>query len=295
MRDADRLTEQVAARLVAEQFPQWSHLPVELVRPGGHDNRTFRLGETMTVRLPTDEGYVPGELKEHEWLGRLAPVLPLPIPEVIGRGRPDASFRRPWSIRRWIPGETASPDRIADFDAFARDLAAFVVALQGAETDGAPAAGPQSFFRGAHPSAYDDDVRRSLEVLQDDLDVALVEATWDRALDSEWTRDPVWFHGDIAAGNLLVADGRLAAVIDFGTSGVGDPACDAVVAWTLLPADVRSVYREAAGFDDDTWERGRGWALWKALILLAEHRESNPALADDVRMVVGHVLAREDG
>lgn len=292
MRDAERLTDDLAARLVAEQFPHWAHFPVTLVQPGGHDNRTFRLGDELTVRLPTDEGYIPGELKEHDWLERLAPVVPLPIPEVRGKGAPTTEFARPWSIRRWIPGETARLDRIHDPVAFARELAAFLVALRGADTAGAPTAGPQSFLRGTHPSGYDDDVRRSLAQLADELDVARVEAAWDRALDSEWTGEPVWFHGDVAAGNLLVDGGRLAAVIDFGTSGVGDPACDAVIAWTLLPPDAREVYRQELDVDDDTWERGRGWAIWKALITIAEHRAAAPAVADEARGVLARALSR---
>ena len=292
MRDAESLTEELAAALVAEQFPQWADLPVRLVEPGGHDNRTFRLGDELTVRLPTDEGYIPGELKEHVWLERLAPVVPLPIPEVRGAGAPSAQFARPWSIRRWIPGETAALERIDDPVSFACDLAAFLVALRAADTTGAPAAGAQSFLRGTHPRAYDDDVRRSIAHLADELDVPRIEAAWDRALDSTWTAEPVWFHGDVAPGNLIVDGGRLAAVIDFGTSGVGDPACDAVIAWTLLPDPAMDAYRHAIGLDDDTWERGRGWALWKALITIAEHRDANPSIADEARGVLTRALDR---
>lgn len=291
MRDAERLTEELAARLVAEQFPHWSDLRIELVRPGGHDNRTFRLGDEMTIRLPTDEGYVAGELKEHVWLERLAPVVPLAIPVIRGVGVPTTDFKLPWSIRQWIPGDTAGLDRIADPVRFARDLAGFLVALRAADTTGAPAAGSQSFLRGMHPSAYDDDVRSTIVRIGDELEVPRVEAAWEQALASTWTGEPVWFHGDVAAGNLIVADGRLVAVIDFGTSGVGDPACDVVIAWTLLGDGARSAFREALGVDPDTWERGRGWALWKALITIAEHRDTDPAAADAARRVLEQVLA----
>ncbi|WP_353648821.1 aminoglycoside phosphotransferase family protein [Nakamurella sp. A5-74] len=190
----------------------------------GHDNRTFRLGSELTIRLPTDDGYVAGELKEQAWLAQLAPQLPLPIPEVVGQGVPAPEFLRPWSVRRWIAGETPTLARIDDFARFAGDLAAFLTALRGAGTTGAPAAGVQSFHRGAHPRAYDDETRSTIQHLRDEIDVPRVTAVWERALDSEWPGAPVWFHGDVARGNLLVAGGRLGGVIDFGTSGVGDPA-----------------------------------------------------------------------
>ena len=292
MRDVEKLTEELATALVADQFPRFAHLPVELLRPGGHDNRTFRLGTELTIRLPTDDGYVAGELKEQAGLAQLAPQLPLPIPEVVGQGVPAPEFLRPWSVRRWIAGETPTLARIDDFARFAGDLAAFLTALRGAGTTGAPAAGVQSFHRGAHPRAYDDETRSTIQHLRDEIDVPRVTAVWERALDSEWPGAPVWFHGDVARGNLLVAGGRLGGVIDFGTSGVGDPACDTVIAWTLLPDDAARCYRDVLGLDDDSWDRGRGWALWKALITIAEHRDSDPAIADEARGVMRRVLDR---
>jgi aminoglycoside phosphotransferase (APT) family kinase protein len=290
MRNPEILTEQLAAALVADQFPHWAQLPVHLLLPGGHDNRTFRLGTELTIRLPTDDGYVAGELKEQAWLAQLAPQLPLPIPQVVGQGVPAPEFQRPWSVRRWIAGETPSSDVVDDFARFAHDLAAFLVALRGAGTAGAPAAGVQSFHRGAHPRAYDEETRSTIRQLRDEIDVLRVTAVWERALDSEWPGPPVWFHGDVARGNLLVAGGRLGGVIDFGTSGVGDPACDTVIAWTLLPDDAAQVFRDALGLDPDSWDRGRGWALWKALITIAEHRESDHSSADEAREVLRRVL-----
>lgn len=284
------LTPELAHALIVEQFPQWAELPVALVVPGGHDNRTFRLGDELTVRLPTDDGYVAGELKEHEWLPRLAPQLPLPIPDVVAVGSPGPLFPRPWSVRRWIDGETADPTRIDDLTGFARDLAGFLLALRAADATGGPAAGRQSFYRGADPGAYDAQTRETIAELRDEIDEGIVTEIWDRALASTWDRPPVWFHGDVASGNLLVADGRLAAVIDFGTSGVGDPACDVVIAWTMLSGAARDVFRDEMGLDDDTWARGRGWGLWKALLTIAEHRVRRPELADEARAVLRELV-----
>ena len=282
---------ELAASLVAEQFPQWAGLPVVAVVPGGHDNRTFRLGAELTLRLPSADGYVAGELKEHAWLGHLAPALSLPIPVVEGVGMPSATFPRPWSVRRWIPGETAEPARIRDLERFAGDLAAFLVELRSADAAGGPAAGDQSFHRGADLAYYNDQAREGIEAVRDDYDPVVLSAIWDRALASRWQHPPVWFHGDVASGNLLVDErGDLSAVIDFGTSGVGDPACDTVVGWTLFRGRSRERFSDALGLDADTWDRGRGWALWKAVITILWHRESQPALAAEAGVVIDQLL-----
>ncbi|MFC0006528.1 aminoglycoside phosphotransferase family protein [Micromonospora siamensis] len=253
-------------RLVATQFPGWTGLEVRPVEAGGWDNRTFHLGDAMTVRLPSAPGYVPQVAKEQRWLPRLAPGLPLPVPVPVAVGVPGAGYPFPWSVYGWIEGRTATPDRIADPVEFAVDLAGFLCALHRPEPVGGPPAGAHSAFRGAPLSSCDADTRRAVRGLADRDLAADATAIWAEALDSVWTGPPVWFHGDVAAGNLLVRDGRLAAVIDFGCCGVGDPACDLTVAWTLLPAPAREAFRAALSYDGDTWARARGWALWKALI-----------------------------
>ncbi|HEV7657082.1 MAG TPA: aminoglycoside phosphotransferase family protein [Mycobacteriales bacterium] len=249
--------------LVAAQFPQWADLEVRPVGMSGWDNRTFRLGPSMTVRLPSAAGYVPAVEKEQRWLPYLAPRLPLPIPVPLGLGRPGSGYPFPWSVYGWLDGDPTTPDRIDDPVGFARALAGFLVTLRGIDANGGPIAGEHSFWRGGPLASYDEETRRAIVTLGVG-DTAT--AMWAEALGSAWTRPPVWFHGDIAPGNLLLRDGRLAAVIDFGTSGVGDPACDLVIAWTLLSGPARDAYREAVGLDEDTWARARGWALWKALI-----------------------------
>ena len=266
----DAITAELAARLVARQFPRWADLPVVPVAESGWDNRTFRLGDAMSVRLPTAEHYVAAVAKEHAWLPRLAPHLPLRIPTPLALGMPDAGYPWPWSVRRWIDGRPAAPDRIADLSAFADTLAGFLVALWGADATGGPAAGAHSFHRGGALAVYDAETRAALATLGPSVDGAAALRMWEASLCSTWTATPVWFHGDVAVGNLLVdAGGALSAVIDFGTSGVGDPACDLVIAWTLFDGPSREVFVRRTGQDAATWARARGWALWKALITLA--------------------------
>lgn len=259
----------LVARLVAAQFPEWAGLPVVPVAFDGWDNRTYRLGESMTVRLPTAAGYVPAVEKENEWIPRLAPSLPVAVPPVLSMGSPGEGYPFPWSVRGWIEGESADRAVVDNVSGFAAAVADFLLALQACDTTGAPEAGEHSWFRGAPPAHYDEETRRCLKSLEGRIDTVAAAAVWDAALEAEWKGEPVWFHGDVAAGNLLVADGLLAAVIDFGTSGVGDPACDLVIAWTMFSGESRRSFRSAVGQDDGVWARARGWVLWKALLGLA--------------------------
>jgi aminoglycoside phosphotransferase (APT) family kinase protein len=253
-------------RLIAKQFPQWADLPVTPVKIDGWDNRTYRLGTDLTARLPTAAAYVPAVEKEHQWLPVLAPYLPVEIPTAVAKGAPGEGYPYPWAIRRWIDGRTASPQTVTDLPGFAHAIADFILALQGVDATHGPLAGEHSFYRGAPLKHYHDETVEALGVLKDRIDADLAGEVWDAALASSWERPPVWFHGDIASGNLLVQDGRLSAVIDFGTSGVGDPACDLVIAYTFFSGASREAFRSAVAQDAGMWARARGWALWKALI-----------------------------
>jgi aminoglycoside phosphotransferase (APT) family kinase protein len=244
----------------------------------GWDNTSFRVGAEHTARLPSGDGYVPAVAKEHRWLPVLGPQLPVPVPEPVALGAPGCGFPRPWSVYRWLPGDTASSDAVTDLDGFAHDVAQFLTALRAVPAEGGPAAGAHSFGRGGPLSLYDADVRACLGALPADLPADRVLRTWEAALSSPYGAEPRWFHGDMAPSNLLVHQGRLAAVIDFGTCGTGDPACDLVIAWTFLDVHARRTFRRQVDVDDGTWARGRGWALWKALLTLRD-----PHHDDDVR------------
>jgi aminoglycoside phosphotransferase (APT) family kinase protein len=251
--------------LIAAQFPQWAGLPVRPVERGGWDNRTFRLGDGLSVRLPSAAGYVPAVEKEQRWLPYLGPRLPVPVPVPVGHGLPGCGYPYPWSVYRWIEGTPVDAGRIDDLVGFALELAAFLVALRAVDPTGGPPAGPHSFWRGGPLRVYDAETRDAIALLGADA-AARATAIWTEALAATWTGEPVWFHGDVAEGNLLLRDGRLAAVIDFGTCGVGDPASDLRIAWTLFEGGSRAAFRDAVDQDAATWARARGWTLWKALI-----------------------------
>lgn len=248
--DRDDITADVAARLVAEQFPQWAGLPVEPVGLNGWDNRTFRLGETMSVRLPSSDWYVPQVEKEHRWLPGLATHLPLPIPEPIALGRPSEVFPRPWSVYRWIEGEPACVGGITDLAAVAADLAKFLSMLYAIDASNGPAPGQHSANRGGSPTQWDEETRTAIDLSSTQIDDRGATAVWDACLAAEWQSTPVWVHGDVEPSNLIVANGALHAVIDFGCLAVGDPACDLVMAWTFFDDDSAAIFRSGPPFDE---------------------------------------------
>jgi aminoglycoside phosphotransferase (APT) family kinase protein len=275
----------LVARLIEAQFPDWAGLPIEPIVPGGWDNISFRLGDDMTVRLPRMERYAQQPEKEHVWLPRLAPALPVPIPQPLALGEPGEGFPWPWSVRGWIKGETASADRVADLGQFAAGLGAVLAALERIDPAEGPPPGQHNFFRGGPVSTYDAETRQAIEALADRIDARAAKAIWDAALGSEWNGEPVWVHGDVSADNLLVSDGVLCGVIDFGCCAVGDPACDLVIAWTFFDDESRAAFRDAVGLDDGAWTRARGWALWKALITLAGVGKSPREIAVSTHVV----------
>ncbi|WP_331371525.1 aminoglycoside phosphotransferase family protein [Sinorhizobium chiapasense] len=281
----------LVTRLIAAQFPRWAHLPISPVRFGGWDNRTFHLGSHMTVRLPSAAPYALQVEKEQRWLPVLAPRLPLPIPVPLAQGRPGEGYPWPWSIYKWREGEVATHAPVTDLSAFATALAGFLVALQEADATDGPPPGQHNFFRGGPLTVYDGETRRALEALEGRIDTDAAHAVREAALAATWSGTPVWFHGDVSSGNLLVEDGRLSAVIDFGTSGIGDPSCDLSVAWTFFHGASREVFRAALPLDEATWARGRGWTLWKALIVYAEVPGTDRLEVEKSRRVIEAVLA----
>jgi aminoglycoside phosphotransferase (APT) family kinase protein len=285
------ITAALASRLVAAQFPHWADLPVTPVDLAGYDNVTFRLGDRMSVRLPSGDNYVPQVSKEHRWLPELARQLPLPIPQPLAQGAPAFGYPWPWSVYGWLDGLPAAVAPVADKVQFAADLAGFLAALYDVDPAGGPAAGFDTCFFGVPLDHWDSQTRQALAALDGLVETTLAARAWDDAVAATFPGPPIWFHGDVAPGNLLVSGGRLSAVIDFGIAGVGDPACDTAIAWTFFGGQSRATYKSLLPVDDATWVRGRGWALWKALITLVPALDDQPSLAAQSRRVIEEVLA----
>lgn len=278
-------------RLIGEQFPQWSDLQVRPVREPGWDNWTFHLGESMSVRLPSAAEYALAVDKEHRWLPELAPRLPQRVPVPLGKGRPGAGYPFAWSVYPWLDGEPAQREAVADPVRFATDLADFLLALQAIDADAGPRPGTHNWFRGGTLRTFDPLVQDALDVLRDLVDAVAARDVWAAALDADEAGRPVWVHGDVAAGNLLLRNGELSAVIDFGTCGVGDPSCDLAVAWTLMDDAGRQVFRDRLRVGRAMWARGRGWALWKALNTCARSARDDAGEGARARRALTEILA----
>ena len=261
-------------QLIASQFPAWKALDIIPVSQQGWDNRTFRLGITMSVRLPSSESYASQAEKEQTWLPILASKVPFQIPTLLARGAPSELFPYNWGVYRWIEGEKPELRSVNDVGQFAKDLAHFLTQLRQADVFNAPQAGLHSFYRGAPLSVYDVETRAAIQQLATVIDAKVAIDVWEKAVNTFWNKAPVWFHGDMATGNLLIQNGNLAAVLDFGCCGVGDPACDLAIAWTFLVRESRQAFKSALNVDENTWQRGKAWVLWKALITVNESQDN---------------------
>lgn len=281
----------LVGRLLAAQFPQWAHLAIEPVPSAGTDNAIYRLGDDMAVRLPRIGWAIEQVEKEHQWLPRLAPHLPLAIPAPLAMGMPGEGYPWHWSVYRWLEGENATIERIANEGQAARDLARFIVALRQIDSSDWPPPNPPESPRGGPLALRDAPTRAAIAALDGTLDVSAVTEVWEASLQAPpWQGPPVWVHGDLSPLNLLVEQGRISAVIDFGCLGVGDPACDLLVAWNFLSAETREDFRASLAVDDATWMRGRGWALSVGLIALPYYQDTNPVLAGLARIAINEVL-----
>jgi aminoglycoside phosphotransferase (APT) family kinase protein len=280
--DEHDIDEELVRRLVAGQFPDWGGLSLKEIPSSGTVNAMFRLGDSLTVRLPRVQGGVDDIVKEFEWLPRLAPLLPVAIPAPVALGVPAEEYPWPWAVHRWIEG--AVP--VAGSAELARELAGFVAAFRGIELPDGPRA-----YRGGLLALQDEGTRSAIEQLEGRIDTDVATAAWESALAAAPAEADLWVHADLMPSNLLVDDGHLAAVIDFATAGVGDPACDLIPAWNLFGPEDREVYRDALGADDVVWNRGRGRALSMALIQLPYYRETNKGIAANAQYVIDQVIA----
>ncbi len=278
-------------RLLRSTFPDWADQKIQPVTPWGTDNAIFRLGERMVVRLPRVQWAAAQVEKEQRWLPCIGPLLPFPVPKPLGKGAPAEGYPWAWSVYTWLDGDAAVAGMLTDPERLARDLGVFVSALHSVPYIDGPPAGRHNFGRGAPLATRDRQTLESIDALADEIDSAAATDVWRSAVGvREWRAAPVWIHGDLQAGNLLLADGGLAAVLDFGGLALGDPACDLMVAWSLLPRSARLTYRAGLDLDNDAWLRGRGWALSVATIALAYYRDRNATIAQASRRTIAAVL-----
>jgi aminoglycoside phosphotransferase (APT) family kinase protein len=290
--DQVEVPDELVRWLLDSQFAHWRDLPLRRLPPMGTDHQLFRLGEDLLVRMPIYRASAGQADSDAEWLPRLAPHLPVCVPVPVAVGEPGATYPFAWSVVPWLPGE--NPDsRNVDPVRLAHELAEVVTALQAVD----PAGGPikRDGSRGA-PLVPDAWVPDTITTLGDRIDGRAALAVWEAALDvGPWPGEQVWIHGDLLAGNLLVRDGRLSALIDFGALGVGDPSADLTAAWTTFEGPSRRIFHEHMGFDDDSWARARARAMLPALTGLTYYAESVPAFAERSRRHIEAVVSDARG
>jgi aminoglycoside phosphotransferase (APT) family kinase protein len=276
------ITIELAKKLIDHQFPEYAGLPITSVEKQGHDNRTYRLGDDLLIRMPTAEAYSLKVPKENALLPKLGAHISINIPIPIKMGEPSTDFPYPFSIYKWLDGQSANLVHIDEdeLDFIAVQLALFLKELHNIEGVDGPKPGQHNWWRGDHVSVYDKGARKQIDFLKGPIDHSACLHLWEQACDSRWTKDPVWIHGDFSSGNILMKNNKLSGVIDFGGMGIGDPACDLVIAWTFLKENAREIFKQAMGLDADTWIRAKGWALWKATFELChiKDRDSAPAM-----------------
>ena len=274
-------------RLVARRFPAWAELPVEPVFPLGTDNANYRLGTDKLVRLPRQEGKAAGLERELEWLPRIAPAMPLAVPEPLARGEAAEGFPFPWAVFTWVEGENVAVAGIADPQQTAAALAELILSVRSLDATDAPPGLRRGTLR-----QHDEWVRTGTAKLAGRYDSEGLLAAWDEALElTPWDGPPTWCHCDLDLRNVLFRDGRPSGVLDWGWAGAGDPASDTAVAWKILPAETRDAFWDTLGADEDEIARSRGWTLMQCAGALSYYTpENNPALFHEAERWLSELL-----
>ncbi|WP_411720414.1 aminoglycoside phosphotransferase family protein [Mycetocola sp.] len=279
----------LVSNLLCEQFPKLTHMPIREVRSTGTVNAVYRIGERLAARLPRVPRWSADLESELRWLPSLASQLSVRVPRPVHIGSPTVYYPLPWAVYEWIDGSPYADNLIADEDRTAQRLAAFVGELQRMDPSGAPPAGRRPLRE------LDQITRSAIAASGDVIDAAAALELWQRTRSArEWTGTPVWIHTDLLRPNLLVHRGELAAVIDWGGAGIGDPAADLTAAWSVFGRSGRRVYRNALAMNDDVWDRGRGYALHQAALIIPYYRNSNPAFVDTAVRTIQELMSDPD-
>lgn len=281
------IDENLVHTLLKTQCSHWYKLPLKTIISSGTDNALFRLGSDYVVRLPRLDGATENINNECEWVPKIARFLKIPVSEPVFKGNPDESYPWPWTVNKWNEGHNPDYEMENEYELLAKDLAFFLNDLHGIKLSNGPIS-----RRGVSLKQVNEETRKAISELAEEIDIQFVTSLWNQLSNiPSWSKDPVWVHGDFLPGNILVQNNRLSAVIDFSDLGIGDPACDLVIAWSFLKSHSRKIFREnLENIDDDTWERGRGWALSIALIMLPYYKHSSPVLASLATRMIKNVL-----
>ncbi|WP_446665122.1 aminoglycoside phosphotransferase family protein [Flexivirga sp. B27] len=280
MHDAELdLSTDLVGELLREQHPDLLNRPITRVASHGTVNAMFRTGDLVCrLRLEAvDPDAARKAIDAEVDAARVLSAVDVLTPELVARGEATAAYPMPWTVWRWIDGETASHADVGSNVEFAEAVGRFVIQVHDLPTEGRTFDG---VGRGGRLADSDDWIDECLHQSSGLIDTASLRARW-----QEWRRLPqdpsmdLWTHNDLMPGNLLVRGGRLVGVIDVGQAGVGDPAVDLQPAWNLFRGNARRAFRDVLGADDEQWERGRAWAFEQAIGSLWYYRETNPEMS----------------
>lgn len=285
------INESMVRILLDTQCSCWANLPLTAIPSTGTEHSLFRLGVDYIIRLPRVEwsvGSVNKTIeKEFKWIPQLGKLLNVPIGEPLFKGNPDKNYPWQWIIAKWNDGYNPDFEKENEYNLLAKDLAYFLNDLHKVNLQNGPLS-----RRGIPLLELNMETRKAIAELENEIDTQVVTKLWTQLLNIPiWNQPPVWVHGDFLPGNILVSDNRLNAVIDFSDLGVGDPACDLIIAWSLFNDTSRQIFKDhLVNIDDDTWERGKGWALSIALIMLPYYKHSNPVMATLARKILKNIF-----
>lgn len=279
------IDEALVTNLLKQQCPELTTFSLANIRHYGTDNSIFRIGDEYAIRLPRVEYAAEQIEREIAWLPKFAPHLPFTIPTPVKIGKPSKTFPYPWYVYSWIEGVDAYNAAPSDLNQLAQNLAGFIKSLWTLDTNNAPTA-----RRGLPLNTQDKAVREALSNLTDMVNIDTITGIWQECLEvPDWNKPPVWLHADLLPSNLLLQNDKLHAIIDFGLTGVGDPACDLIPTWCLFDANSRNIFKESLDIDENTWARGKGWALSIALIIMPYYKDTNPVLMSVARRIIGEI------
>jgi aminoglycoside phosphotransferase (APT) family kinase protein len=280
------VNEGTVRALLTDQFPHWADRRLRRIADSGTDNAIYRLGDDLGIRLPRIQWAKAQIEKECRWLPKLAARLPTAVPVPLAKGHPGRGYPFPWLVYPWLEGSSLDRAAVDHWDVIAEDVAEFVLELEQLP----PEDGPPPIRRGTPMAQFDEAVQWGINQLSGGIDIDRAKHIWQNALDAgDWTGAPVWVHGDLLPGNILIGKGRLRGIIDWSGAGVGDPACEAMLAWSF-PSDARRVYRRALGFDDATWARARGWVVEQTVFFIPYYARSLPLSVDQAKRRLNEAL-----
>lgn len=280
--DIDKL---IVRKLINEQFSQFSNLPVREVRLTGTVNAIYRLGEEYYIRLPRLDWANDALHNEFKVLPVISRNVTLRVPEIVEKGKPNADYPFDWTVSRWIQGDIYRDTLVNEAEA-AEELAQFIIELHSIQVTGdAPKAGRKPLRE------LDEETVKAITECQGDIDVENALKVWHELIEAEpWDFNPVWIHADLLKPNLIVNGGKLSAIIDFGSAGVGDPAFDIIPAWTVLTSEARGLFKRVLNLSDDIWQRARAYALHQAVFIIPYYRESNPKFVEQAKKTINNLL-----